>query len=163
MPIERTTTQLRGLGKGSPAGMVWYYKKITGFEEVNAIKATPIMVAQESTPTSGTWGKKLVPVYEAWKCTPGSTVFDFPTMCGTMGFSPNAPSASGPDKANGLNQAEPYSKEYMWGDGYTISGGGSAAFTKQFQLNWTGTDLTQGDGVIEVWLGYVWQDLDINS
>lgn len=158
----RTTTQLRGLENGTPAGIIWYYKKITGYAEVNAIKATPIMVAQESTPTSGTFGKTLVPVYEAWKNTPGSTVFDFPTMSGTLGFTPNAPSSNGPSKSQ-LNQSEPYSKEHITGDDFTPTGGGSAAFTKQFQLNWDGTDLTQGDGVIEVWLGYVWYDIDINS
>tara|TARA_R100000988_G_scaffold103726_1_gene84471 strand:- start:3790 stop:4260 length:471 start_codon:yes stop_codon:yes gene_type:complete len=148
-----TLTAIRGQ-EGVPAGVSWYYKKLNGLAEVTAIYTTPIVIAAEVAPAAGQLGKRLVPYYTAWKFTPGSTAFDFPTMSGSFGFPNSAPDGSlSPSRASLNSATEPYVTEKIGNDG-TISTGN---YTKKLELT-GGTPPTQGDGVIEVWVAYKFED-----
>ena len=148
------TNTLRGQW-GLPPGLQWFYKKLDGLSEVTDIYSTPIVIAEESSPATGKIGKKLAVYYTAWKMTPGSTQFDFPTMSGSFGFIDGpAEGAFSPSRAD-LNQTYGYAVEKVGLDANIQSGN----FTKTLTLGGS-TAPTQGDGVIEVWIGYKFVDLD---
>tara|TARA_R100000781_G_scaffold45605_2_gene30888 strand:- start:89 stop:556 length:468 start_codon:yes stop_codon:yes gene_type:complete len=148
------TITLRGQ-EGVPPGLTWYYKKFDGLADVTAIYTTPIVIAEEVAPAAGKLGKKIVPYYTAWKYTKGSTQFDFPTMSGTFGFTDSPPSGSLSPSRSNLNGISDYVTEKIGNDGTLSSGSYSNTLTLSGS-----TPPTQGDGVIELWLGYKFEDFN---
>jgi hypothetical protein len=148
------TITLRGQW-GLPPGIQWYYKKLDGVSEVADIYTTPIVIAEESSPAAGQAGKKLAVYYTAWKMTPGSTVFDFPTMSGSFGFIDSPAEGAIQPSRSEMNQTNVYVVEKVGLDANIQTG----SYTKTLTLG-GGTPPTQGDGVIEVWVGYKFVDLE---